>query len=114
MPQKTYAELTRKLAGYHIVVGKVEHVSRLQVSDETVINLITALGCEGDWATGRIADGGGLVHCVFACKEDADRLAAAVQATDIARYPGFSSQREFRLDLDGRRSITQALRALAL
>ncbi len=113
MPQKTYAELIQELPGTHIVVGKVEHLSRLQISDETVINLITTLGCKGNWATAQLADGSGLVHCVFACKEDADRLANAVQATAIVRYPGFSSQREFRLDLEGRRSITRALRTLA-
>lgn len=114
MPQKTYGDLTKQLPGGDLVVGKVEHASRLQVSDESVINLIATFGCKGDWATGQILDGNGrAVHCVFVRKDDADRLAAAVEATDIDRYPGFSSQREFRLDTKGRRSITRALRTLA-
>jgi len=55
-------------------------------------------------------DGRGFaIHCVFARPEDAQKLAAAVQAKGIGRYPGFASQREFGLEAAMRKNIAAAL-----
>lgn len=72
--------------------------------------LIENLGLRADWAVDRMQDGRGFsVHCVFALPEDAQKVAAAVQAKGIGRYPGFASQREFTLDATMRKNISTAL-----
>lgn len=114
MPRRTYHDLVGKFSEPHGVVGRIEDLHRIELADDMIINLIAALAPKGDWATGQLQDGSGhAVHCVFELKEDADRVAHAVQAEHIGRYPGFASTREFRLDGEARRAITQVLRELA-
>src|SRR3982751_3674246 len=49
-------------------------------------------GARGTYDVGEIQDGDHLaLHCAFQLKKDADRFAAALQATAIGRYPGFAS-----------------------
>lgn len=82
----------------HLVVGIVGPVGRHY--DWTLAPLfellIEAQGARGTYDVGEIQDGDHLaLHCAFQLKTDADRFAAALQATTAGRYPGFASQREF-------------------
>lgn len=114
MSHLSYDDLLGAFPRPHVVIGVVEHLRRVQIADDTIINLIAALRPKGDWATSRRQDGPfPVVHCVFARRSDADRLAGAVQAITVDGVPGFASWREFRLGGEARRRITQALRDLA-
>ena len=94
----------------HLVVGHVESLKATVAAEKSVSRLIESLGPRADWATGQMQDGKGFaVHCVFARPEDAQKLAAAVQAKGIGRYPGFASQREFGLEAAMRKNIAAAL-----
>jgi hypothetical protein len=113
MPQQTYTELVDAFPRAHLVVGSVRQASRLEGAEVTIANLITALVPAGEWAVCQMRNGPGYaVHCVFARKDDADRLAAAVLAVSIGRYAGFASQRRFRLE-EARPAITRVLQELA-
>jgi hypothetical protein len=85
----------------HLVVGIVGPVGRHH--DWTLAPLfellIEAQGALGTYDVGEIQDGDHLaLHCAFQLKTDADRFAAALQATTVGRYPGFASQREFLIN----------------
>src|SRR4051812_3857775 len=113
MPQQTYSELVEAFPRPHLVVGSVRQQTRLAGAEVAIANLITALLPVGEWAVCQMRDGPGYaVHCVFARKDDADRLAAAVLAISIGRYAGFTSQRGFRLEA-ARPAITRVLQELA-
>ena len=85
----------------HLVVGIVGPVGRHY--DRTLgplfEQLIEAQGAKGTYDVGEIQDGDHLaLHCAFQLKMDADRFAAALQATATGRYAGFASQRQFLLN----------------
>lgn len=99
--RNTYEELVDEFPGAHLVVGIVGPVGRH--FDRTLAplleQLIKAQRAKGAYGVGEIQVGDHLaLHCVFELKADADRFAAAVQATTADRYPGFASQRQFLLN----------------
>ena len=65
----------------------------------TMIDLIAALRPKGLYSV-RLVDeeDGPAIHCGFQNGADADRLAGAVGATVVGRYPGYRSQRGVVLD----------------
>jgi hypothetical protein len=96
----------------HLVVGIVGPVGRRY--DWTLAPLfellIEAQGAQGTYDVGEIKDGDHLaLHCAFQLKTDADRFAAALQATAVGRYPGFASQREFLVNPIVLKAITSVL-----
>lgn len=110
MPKRSFEDLLDEFPRAHLIVGHVESLKATATAEKVIGGLIESLGLRADWATGQIQDGRGFaVHCVFARPEDAQRLAAAVQAKGIGRYPGFASQREFTLDATMRKNIATAL-----
>jgi hypothetical protein len=110
MPRRSFEDLLDDFPRAHLVVGHVESLKATATGEKAVSRLIDSLGPRADWATGQMQNGRGFaVHCVFARPEDAQKLAAAVQAKGIGRYPGFASQREFTLDTGMRKNISAAL-----
>jgi len=96
----------------HLVVGIVGPVGRHY--DATLAplfeQLIKAQGVRGAYDVGEIQDGDHLaLHCAFQLKTDADRFAAAMQATTVGRYPGFASQRQFLVNPMMLRAISSVL-----
>lgn len=76
--------------------------------------LVEVLGVTADWSVGCVKESDGLanVHLAFANKGDAFRVAAALQASPIGRYPGWASQREFLLNTRAEEMITATLARL--
>jgi hypothetical protein len=110
MPRRSFEDLLNDFPRAHLLVGHVESLKATATAEKAISRLIESLGPRADWATGQMQDGRGFaVHCVFARTEDAQRLAAAVRAMGIGRYPGFASQREFTLDAGMRKGISAAL-----
>jgi len=110
MARRSFEALLDDFPRAHLVVGHVETLKATATAEKAIGRLIESLGPRADWATGQMQDGRGFaVHCVFARPEDAQKLAAAVQAKGIGRYPGFASQREFGLDAAMRKNIAAAL-----
>ncbi len=68
----------------------------------------------GTYDVGEIQDGDHLaLHCAFQLKTDADRFAAALQATASGRYPGFASQRQFLVNPMVLKAISNVLQERA-
>jgi hypothetical protein len=87
-----------RMPSAHLVVGIVGPVGSRhdRMLGRLFEQLIEVQGARGAYGVGEIQDGDHLaLHCAFQCKADADRFAAALQATAVSRYPGFASQRQF-------------------
>ena len=96
----------------HLVVGIVGPVGRHHDSTLGPLfeQLIEAQGAKGAYDVEEIQDGDHLaLHCAFQLKTEADRFAAALQATAVGRYPGFASQRQFLLNPMMLRAISGVL-----
>jgi len=73
-------------------------------------DLIVTFPPQGHYSVRTVEDEcGPAVHCAFERKVDADRLAAAVGAIEIARYESYRSERAFYLDARVARIIRRAL-----
>ena len=90
----------------HLIVGDIEGPTLTAM--KSMAKLLDGLAIEGDYAIRREA---AEVQCLFALKADADQLAEAVGAQEMERYPGWTSQRAFRLDRNTQGAIADVLEA---
>lgn len=73
-------------------------------------DLIVTFTPQGHYSVRTVEDEcGPAIHCAFERKIDADRLAAAVGAIEIARYESYRSERAFYLDEKVARDIRRTL-----
>ena len=73
-------------------------------------DLIITFPPQGHYSVRTVEDEcGPAIHCAFERKIDADRLAAAVGAIEIARYESYRSERAFYLDEKVARVIRRTL-----
>ena len=79
----------------------------------TLHDLIVTFRPQGHYSVRTVEDEcGPAVHCAFERKVDADRLAAAVGAIEIARYESYRSERAFFLNDDTMIKLRKTLQRL--
>jgi dsRNA-specific ribonuclease len=109
MPKLSWSEMMDRHPSGHLVVGIVDGGSARQAAN-LVTKLLAGIALKGDFAVSPVEEAErSAVHTVFARKQDADQLAEAVGAGVVDRYPGWASQRLFKLDEGVRRAITNVL-----
>lgn len=82
----------------HLVVAWFEDGTSGNASVYLLKKAIRTLGTKGAVSIVINREHGQAVLCSFELKEDADRLARAMKARRIDKYPGWKSQRGFSLD----------------
>jgi len=107
MPKLSWATLLSRHPAAHLIMAIAddgEDAARL------LARLFEGMALAGGWAVRakkeRTIE---FAECVFADKIAADQVAKLFGATGIGRYPGWRSQREFRLDKVAETMILQAL-----
>lgn len=95
----------------YLVLGQADDGGRPIVETARALHdLIVTFPPHGHYSVRTIEDEcGPAIHCAFERKIDADRLAAAVGAIEIARYGSYRSERAFFLDEKMIRQIRRAL-----
>lgn len=94
----------------HLVVGYLKVAGATSAKSGLIITLIRALGMEDAFVVDVQREGGSwAVHCAFEREADADRLALAVKARGVRRYPGWKSQRAFLFDARVEKKIATML-----
>lgn len=97
----------------HLVVGYVKVAGATPAKSRLILTLIKGLGVEGAHMVDVQGEGGGwAVHCAFEQEADAARIALAVHARCVARYPYWKSQRAFLFDERAEKRIATTLNAL--
>ena len=97
----------------HLVVGYVKVAGATSAKSRLIFTLIKSLGVEGAHVIDVQGEGGGwAVHCAFEREADAARMALAVHARSVARYPHWKSQRAFLFDERAEKRIATTLSAL--
>jgi hypothetical protein len=113
MSKLSWVEMMQAHPACHLVVGTVDAKMVLRPV-RLIERLLERLKPRGRYAVTILREPAGLaVHCAFLEKTDADRLASAIQADGQAdgtsRYPGWASQRWFRLNAAMAAAIAAAL-----
>lgn len=107
MPMLTWSKMMARHPAGHLVLAIAddgEDAARL------LTRLFDGMALAGSWAVRANKDRTvEFAECVFAEKTAADQVAKLFGATGIGRYPGWKSQREFRLDKRAEAMILQAL-----
>lgn len=106
MPRTSWTSFLDEHPGGHIVVANVDTDDNgpsvralLSTGRDLLRRLINRLKPTGLYAIGLLRKGAdGSIWCGFSTKADADRLAEAVRAKCVSRWPGWASQRVFTLD----------------
>mgnify|MGYP003583947503 CR=1 FL=1 len=95
----------------YLVLGQADDGGQPIVETARALHdLIVTFSPLGHYSVRTIEDEcGPAIHCAFERKSDADRLAAAVGAIEIARYECYRSERAFYLDDKVVRNIRRAL-----
>lgn len=95
----------------YLVLGQADDGGQPIVETARALHdLIVTFPPHGHYSVRTVEDEcGPAVHCAFERKIDADRLAAAVGAIEIARYESYRSERAFYLDDKVVRNIRRAL-----
>ncbi len=95
----------------YLVLGQADDAGQLIVETARALHdLIVTFPPQGHYSVHTVEDEcGPAIHCAFERKIDADRLAAAVGAIEIARYESYRSERAFYLDAKANRTIRRAL-----
>lgn len=95
----------------YLVLGQADDGGQPIVETARALHdLIVTFPPQGHYSVRTVEDEcGPAVHCAFELRIDADRLAAAVGAIEIARYENYRSERAFYLDEKVARSIRRAL-----
>jgi hypothetical protein len=110
MPKLPWPEMVRTFPDCHLVVGYLPMGASAVRPAATARRLIERQRPRKAWAVStRQEVHGPAIHCLFESKEDADRLAKAVRAHGMNRYPGRASQRWFDLDAPMVASIAASL-----
>jgi hypothetical protein len=107
MPLRSYADFAGAFPHAHLVVARVGRRSaKLKPAKELLTKLLEVLELGGDYALGETEDEHDFaVRCLFARKDDADRVSEALYARPASGYPGHASQRAFRLDKEAQEII---------
>jgi hypothetical protein len=99
----------------HLVAGIVQEADVAMTPPRQLLalmnKLLSRLGLAGPYAL--TVDCQGMtpeIHCVFEREADAAKVAEALQASASSRYPGWASQRTFRLEPKTRRAIESVLK----
>src|SRR5476649_2223930 len=110
MPKLSWATLLSRHPAAHLIMAIAddgEDAARL------LGRLFDGMALAGGWAVRakkeRTVE---FAECVFAEKASADRVAKLFGAGGIGRYPGWKSQREFRLDKKAEAVVLMALEEL--
>jgi len=95
----------------YLVLGQADDGGQPIVEAARALHdLIITFPPQGHYSVRTVEDEcGPAIHCAFERKIDADRLAAAVGAIEIARYESYRSERAFYLDERVARIIRRAL-----
>ena len=95
----------------YLVLGQADDGGRPMVEIARVLHdLIVTFPPQGHYSVRTVEDEcGPAVHCAFERRSDADRLATAVGAIEMARYESYRSERVFYLDERVARTIRRAL-----
>jgi len=95
----------------YLVLGQADDGGQPIVETARAIHdLIVTFTPEGHYSVRTVDDEcGPAIHCAFERKGDADRLAAAVGAIEIARYENYRSERAFLIDEKASRAIRRTL-----
>jgi len=83
----------------HLVVASFKESASGRSMVQLLTKMIRALGTEGAFSVTINRQHGQSVHCAFEMEGDAARLAGAMKAQPIAKYPGWVSQSGFSLDI---------------
>src|SRR4051812_27475773 len=81
----------------HVVAGWADSALAARRSVPSIIDLIGGLEPRGGYALAVVEVPLPSVRCVFELADDADRLAAVVEAAQTAAYTGFASEHAFTL-----------------
>lgn len=95
----------------YLVLGQADDGGQPIVDTARALHdLIVTFPPQGHYSVRTVEDEcGPAIHCAFERKSDADRLAAAVGAIEIARYENYLSERAFFLDEKVARTIRRAI-----
>lgn len=95
----------------YLVLGQADDGGQPIVDTARALHdLIITFPPQGHYSVRTVEDEcGPAVHCAFERKVDADRLAKAVGAIEVARYESYRSERAFFLDEKVSRVIRRAL-----
>ena len=95
----------------YLVLGQADDGGQPIVDTARALHdLIVTFPPNGHYSVRTVEDEcGPAIHCAFELKIDADRLAAAVGAIEIARYESYRSERAFFVDEKVARNIRRAL-----
>jgi hypothetical protein len=97
----------------YLIVASVEAGEHAQTTRNLLVRLIRALGTKGGFSIAVNRQHGYALLCGFELTEDADRLAAAVNAKPTGKYGGWKSQRTFKLDERAHKKISSFLKEAA-
>lgn len=105
MPEVSWRSLMRERPAAHLVVGVIPKAGRDSAAGSVKFQLgllaclVMALRLGGKYALTDIRDRyGNQIQCALADPDDAARLANALGAIGIGRYPGWASHHSFRFD----------------
>ena len=95
----------------YLILGQADDGGQPIVETARAIHdLIVTFPPQGHYSVRTVEDEcGPAIHCAFERKSDADRLATAVGAIEIARYEHYRSERAFFLDEKAARTIRRTL-----
>ncbi len=95
----------------YLVLGQADDSGQPIVETARALHdLIVTFPPQGHYSVRTVEDEcGPAIHCAFERKGDADRLALAVGAIEIARYENYRSERAFFLDEKATRTIRRML-----
>lgn len=95
----------------YLVLGQADDGGQPIVEKARALHdLIVTFSPQGHYSVRTVEDEcGPAIHCAFEHKVDADQLAAAVGAIEVARYESYRSERAFFLDEKATRTIRRAI-----
>lgn len=93
----------------YLIVVLVEAGEHARPTRNLIVRLIRALGTKGEFSIAVNRQQGYALLCAFELEEDADRLAAAVNARPTGDYGDWKSQRSFKLNDRARKKIAAIL-----
>jgi hypothetical protein len=115
MPKLSWSKMMDRHPTAHFIAGVVPEEDVMAASPRQLFGLIskllTRLRLTGVYAVtvdrqGQTPE----IHCAFERESDVAKVAKALHADVVSRYPGWASQRTFRLDDKTRQTVVAALR----
>jgi hypothetical protein len=103
-----WEDMLAKHPAGHLVVGMIEGSAARSM--DLLGKLLRRMDAKGDYSFRLINTDGYAAHVVFERKLDADTFAISIGAAKVGKYPGWKSQRSFRLDERCREAIAGVLK----